>query len=230
MAIVVLLLGPVVGYIAMPAMAGLLIIVGIRTVKPAQIHSMWRTGPTQAAVMAVTFTLTMLIPLQNAVLFGVGISVILYVIRQSNHVTIRRWVIDDAGRIKEADAPATVGAQDVVVLMPYGSLFFASAPLFEQVLPQVTGTTRRSVVILRLRGQSDVGATFMEVLVRYARALQRADSKLMIVSDDGPMREQFAVTGVTEAVGAENIYQSDEYLGATVTRAYRAAQAWVGTR
>lgn len=227
MAISILLLAPLVGHIAMSALAGLLIVVGFRTVKPAQIQAMWRTGSIQATVMAVTFTLTMLIPVQNAVLVGVGISVILHVIRQSNHVTIKRWLIDDAGRIREAAAPSTVGAHEVVVLMPYGSLFFASAPLFDKALPQVTGTTRRSVVILRLRGQSDVGATFMEVLVRYARSLQRADSQLMIVADDRQMLEQFTVTGVTEAVGAGNIYESSEYLTATVTRAYRTAQAWV---
>jgi SulP family sulfate permease len=227
MAISILLLGPVVGHIAMPALAGLLMIVGFRTIKPANLKAMWRTGATQATVMAVTFTLTMIIPLQNAVLVGVGISVILYVIRQSNRIRIKRWQIDDAGRIREVDAPPEVGANEVVVLVPYGSLFFAAAPLFDKALPQVTDSTRHSVVILRLRGQSDVGATFMEVLVRYAGSLRRAGSKLMIVSDDQQMLDQFTVTGVTQAVGAENIYTSDEWLGTTVTRAYRDAQAWV---
>lgn len=229
MAISILLLAPLVGHLAMSALAGLLIVVGCRTVKPSQILAMWRTGPIQATVMAVTFVLTMLIPVQNAVLVGVGISVILHVIRQSNHVTIKRWLIDETGRIRETAAPATVGTGEVLVLMPYGSLFFASAPLFEKSLPQVTPATRRSVVILRLRGQSDVGATFLEVLARYARLLQQADSKLMIVADDRQMLEQFAVTGVTAAVGADNIYESEEWLGSAVTRAYRNAQQWVKT-
>lgn len=227
MAVSILALAPLVGHIAMSALAGLLIVVGVRTVKPAQIYAMWRTGRVQATVMVVTFTLTMLIPVQNAVLVGVGISVILQVIRQSNHVTIKRWLIDEAGRIRETAAPALVGAGEVVVLMPYGSLFFASAPLFEKTLPQVTPATRRSVVILRLRGQSDVGATFLDVLARYAQALRQADSKLMIVVDDRQMLEQFAVTGVTAAAGADNIYESDEWLGATVARAHKQAQDWV---
>lgn len=230
MAVSILVLAPLVGHIAMSALAGLLIVVGCRTVKPSQIVAMWRTGPIQATVMAVTFVLTMLIPVQNAVLVGIGISVILHVIRQSNHVTIKRWLIDEAGRIRETAAPSTVGGGEVVVLMPYGSLFFASAPLFEKTLPQVTPATRRSVVILRLRGQSDVGATFLDVLARYAQSLRQADSKLMIVVDDRQMLEQFAVTGVTAAAGAGNIYESDDWLGATVTRAYREAEEWVKAR
>jgi SulP family sulfate permease len=230
MAASILLLAPLVAHLAMPALAGLLIVVGIRTVKPAQIHAMWRTGPIQATVMAVTFTLTMLIPVQNAVLVGVGISVILHVIRQSNRVTIKRWLIDDRGRVRETNPPPAIGTREVVVLMPYGSLFFASAPLFEKALPQVTPATERSVVILRLRGQSDVGATFLEVLVRYAQALRRANSRLMIVADDGQMLEQFTVTGVTEAVGAERIFKSSEWIGATVADAHRKALDWVNDR
>jgi SulP family sulfate permease len=45
--------------------------------------------------MVTTFVLTLLIPLQYAVLVGVGLSVILYVASQSNRVTITRWVFDE---------------------------------------------------------------------------------------------------------------------------------------
>ena len=110
MAVVILVFGDFVGYIAMPALAGLLMTVGYRTVKPADIKAVWKTGGMQATVMAVTFVLTMVIPLQYAVLVGVGISMILYIINQSNQVVIKRWVVVD-GQMKETDAPAERGAQ-----------------------------------------------------------------------------------------------------------------------
>ena len=227
MAISVLLVGHLVAHVAMPALAALLIIVGFRTVKPAHLKAMWRTGAAQATVMVVTFALTMIIPLQYAVLVGVGISVILYVIRQSNRIVVKRWEEEASGRVREVDAPAEVGANEVIVLMPYGSLFFAAAPLFEKALPDVTDSAHHSVVILRLRGKSDIGSTFMDVLVRYAVALRRAESKLMIISDNERMLEQFTITGVTQAVGMENIYTSSDWLGATVRQANRDAQDWV---
>ncbi len=230
MAVSILAFSPVVGHIAMPALAGLLMIVGFRTIKPIDIQAMWKTGATQATVMTVTFVLTMIIPLQNAVMAGVGISVILYVIRQSNQVTVKRWVIDDDGRLREVETPDEVGVNEVMVLQPYGSLFFASAPLFEGELPQVTDRTSNSVVILRLRGKSDIGSTFMEVLDRYATTLRQANSKLVLISADDRMLEQFAVMGVTETVGRDNIYTSDEWLGATVGRANADAREWVRAR
>ena len=228
MAIVILVFGTAVGYIAMPALAGLLMTVGYRTVKPADIKSVWRTGRMQAAVMSVTFVLTMLIPLQNAVLVGVGISIILFVINQSNRVTIKRWLPDDSGNLREVDPPVEVAESEVVILQPYGSLFFAAASVFEEELPNVTDSTHHSVVILRLRGRSDLGTTFMDVLSRYSEQLSAAESKLVIVSSDERVHEQFAVTGVTAAVGRQNLYTSDEWVGATVKRAYEEALEWVG--
>lgn len=227
MALAILFLTPLVENIAMPALAGLLMVVGYRTIKPANIQAIIKTGTTQTAVMTVTFVLTMLIPLQNAVLVGVGISVILYVIAQSNRLVLKRWERDDEGNVAEVDPPGVVGSDEVIVLQPYGSLFFASAKTFEQALPDVTEATRNSVVIVRFRGMADLGSTLMEVLLRYASFLKTADSKLVIISADTTMLRQLAVTGVTRVVGDENIYTSDKWLGRTVTRAWEEAEQWV---
>jgi SulP family sulfate permease len=227
MALAILFLNPIVKEIAMPALAGLLIIVGYRTIKPDDIAAVLKTGQTQAVVMVVTFALTMLIPLQNAVLVGVGISVILWVIQQSNRVTLKRWEMDAEGNVEEVDPPDEVGVDDVVVLQPYGSLFFAAAQTFNEILPDVTERTDNSVVVLRFRGKADLGSTLMEVLNRYARALTAANSKLVIVCADSDMVYQLAVTGVTQIIGGENIYTSDKWLGKTVTQAWEDARNWV---
>jgi SulP family sulfate permease len=230
MAVSILVFGDAVGYIAMPALAGLLMIVGYRTVKPADIKATWRTGATQATVMTVTFVLTMLIPLQTAVLVGVGISVILLVIKQSNRISVKQWIIEDEGRLREVDPPDEVGQNEAIVLQPYGSLFFASAPVFEDELPDVTEASTNSVVILRLRGKSDLGSTFMEVLHRYATALIEVNSKLVLAYESDRVHDQLQATGVADLLGEENIYESDEWLGATVTRAYRDAEEWIRER
>lgn len=230
MTVCVLLLGDLVGYIAMPALAGLLMLIGFRTIKPGDIKAVWRTGPAQATVLSVTFALTMLIPLQTAVLAGAGISIILYVIRQSNQVRVMEWRIGEDGRRRETEPPPTVPPGSVLVLQPYGSLFFAAAPVFEQTLPDVTASSRHSVVILRLRGKSDLGSTFMDVIDRYAARLAAVDSKLVIVSASERVIEQLLVTGVTRRIGPENIYPADEWLGATLTRAHSDALTWVSSR
>lgn len=226
---VVLLLGGVVEYIAMPALAGLLIVVGIGTVKPADIMAAYKTGQIQATVMTVTFILTLLIPLQYAVLVGVGISMILYIVRQANQVVTKRLVVEE-GRVREEEPPEEIAANDVIVLQPYGSLFFAAAPVFEQELPAVTETSVNAVVIIRLRGKSDVGLTFIDVLEDYAESLNAVGSKLMVVTDGERILEQLKATGAADIIGQDNIYRATEWLTETVTKATQDAQAWVGER
>ena len=227
MAVVILAFAGLVGHIAMPALAGLLMLVGYRTIKPDDLQSVWKTGAVQKAVLVTSFALTMVIPLQYAVLVGVGLSVILHVVRQSNQVTIKRWRLDPDGNLIETDPPAQLPANEVVVLQPYGSLFFAAAPVLESQLPAPAAASRNSVVILRLRGRTDLGTTFMDILRRYAQTLKATGSKLVIVSASERIQEQLRVTGVTDLIAPENIYTGDERVGATLKRAYADATAWI---
>jgi SulP family sulfate permease len=226
MAVIIVVFGSLVDETAMPALAGLLMVVGVRTVKPVEIVAVWKTGRIQAMTMSVTLALTILIPLQFAVLVGVGVSALLFVIRQSNDLVVKRIIISDEGS-RETDPPLEVGENEVIVIQPYGSLFFASASVFETRLPEVTETTRNSVVIIRLRGRTDLGSTLTETLSRYAAALAVANSKLVLVSDSQRVRTQLNVTGVSAAIGTENLYQSDQWVGTTIRRAHQDAVNWI---
>jgi SulP family sulfate permease len=226
-AVVVVAFGGLVGSVAMPALAGLLILIGCRTIKLADLRSVWLTGPVQKVVLVVTFALTMIIPLQYAVLVGVGLSVVLHVIRQSNQVVLKLRQRDAEGHVIEVDPPAVLPADEVVVLQPYGSLFFAAAPVFESLLPAPNNTSSNTVVILRLRGRDDLGATLMDVLGRYADALATVGSKLVLVSTNSSIEEQLEVAGVTGKIGRSNLYRAEPRVGAAMDRANADARAWI---
>jgi enoyl-[acyl-carrier-protein] reductase (NADH) len=67
----------------------------------------------------------------------------------------------------------------------------------------------------------------MDVLARYAHALRSAGCKLVVTYADEKVRDQLVVTGAAAALGQENIYESDEWLGATVRRANDDARTWI---
>jgi sulfate permease, SulP family len=77
---------------------------------------------------------------------------VLHVVRQSNQVTIKRWRQEENGDLIETDPPVQPPAHEVVVLPPYGSLFFAAAPAVESQLPVPQETFYASAVIVRVRG------------------------------------------------------------------------------
>lgn len=230
MAVVMLVFGGIVGRVAMPALAGLLMLIGFRTIKPRALLSVWRTGPVQKIVLVVTFVLTLFMPLQYAVLISVAVSVLLYVVHQSNQMTLRRQQPDEEGHLVESDPPTDLPGGEVLILQPYGSLFFASAPLLERLLPRVTEASRNSVVILRLRGRPELGATLVGVLRRYAEELSAVGSRLVLVSTNERIEEQATVSGLAAVIGADAMYRGDERAGATLKRAAADAEAWIGSR
>ncbi len=223
-ALVILFASDLVAYIAMPALAGLLIYVGVTAVKPSRIYSVFKTGPLPAAIMVVTFLLTLVVPLQFAVLAGVGLGIILFVAQQSNRVRVRQVHLGGDGRMRESEPPRVIPADDVVVLQPYGSLFFASAPTVENQLPVVNADSRNSVVIVRLRGTDQIGLALVEVLLRYAAALRVADSSMKIVVSEELVMTQMAAGGLLAEIGERNIYRGTEWVGETLRQAYNDAR------
>lgn len=224
MAVSVLLLADVVGSIAMPALAGLLMVVGVKTFKPDNVRMVLRTGGIQATVMLVTFVLTMVIPLQYAVLIGVGLSIILYVARQSNRVRLVRWTFSPDGTVTEDDPPAELRANEVVVLRPYGSLFFAAAGAVEQALPKVGDGCTNSVVIVSLRGKEDLGSTFITVMTRYASRMRDAGCTVMLAGVSDGVARQLEKTGAESVLGRDNVFPATAALTQSTRQAMDAAQ------
>jgi SulP family sulfate permease len=226
-AVTLILFGASVGQLAMPALAGMLIVVGFQTLKPQDVEMVWRTGATQQAVMATTFALTLLVPLQYAVLFGVGLAVLLFVIRQSNQVTVKEWVLEEGQLPHEQAAPELLPSNQATVLIPYGSLFFAAAPIFEEQLPKLEEDTRYAVALVNLRGHQTVGSTFLEILERYAEELRDHKSRLMLVGVHPDVKEQLERTGQIDLLGEDNVLVRTADVGESVVIGYNQALEWI---
>jgi SulP family sulfate permease len=227
MAAVILLFGQAVGYIALPAIAGLLIVIGFRTLKPSQIERVWNTGPVQGVVMAITFICCLFIPLQYAVLIGVALALVLFVLKQSNRITVKQFVGRPDELPMEQEPPETVPPHEITGLVIYGSVFFATASLVEEQLPEVSEETRHAAVILHLQEEEDLGSTFLEILARYAASLQEHDSKLILSAVSEPVANQLRETGVARKIGRENIFAFTGRMGESAIDAYDAAEKWL---
>lgn len=229
MTVTILALGGVAGHIAMPALAALLMVIGLRTFKLDQAVMVWRTGPTQAVVMSVTFLLTLLVPMQYAVLAGVGISVILFVAHQSNRVRVVRWELDAHSHLPvETEPPAELAGGDIVVLTPYGSLFFASAGVVIAQLPAPTDASAGGVVVLRLRGKEDLGSTFIRAMLRYHDSLAASGAHLVLTGVSARVLDQLRNTGALGHLGPDQVFAAAPRLGASLQAGLRRARELQG--
>ncbi len=225
-ALIVLLFANLVEMVAMPALAGLVIVAGIQMVNVNAIQTVWQTNVIARTMMVITFGSTLVMPLQYAVFLGVAISILLVVFQQSNALRIVKWDTQDTGWPVERPAPKQLESDSVTVLYVYGNLFYAAAKTFEKSLPSAEGT-RRAVVILLLRGFEDIGSTVTEVLRRYTQALQANSGKLILAGLSPGLRDQLQRTGMLNLIGEENVFLATETIGEAGNAALRAATDWL---
>ena len=224
----ILLFSQAVSLVAMPAMAGLLIVAGFQSIKWDRIADVWSTSWAPRIVMLVTLVLTLVLPLQQAVFLGVLLSILAYFfVTSSKEVRITQLIENPDGSVTENPAPAELATNSVTLLQIYGNMTFAGAETVEQFLPKA-GSAVRPVVILRLRAQEGIGSSFVTVLERYSQQIKAAGGRLMVAGVNKKVKGQLDRTDTTaELLGPENVFVATTAIGASTRAALAAAQRWL---
>lgn len=154
-----------------------------------------------------------------------AVSMILYVVGASDRVRLVRLSFPDAAQFAvEPEPPPTVGAGECVVLTIYGSLFFASAPVFVQQLPDIDAGAAGSAVVLVLRGHDDLGSTFIQALGRFHDELRAADAHLLLAGMEPPALTQLTDTGMLHRLGTANVLAARPTLGEAMHQAIQRVE------
>lgn len=212
--------------VAIPAVAAVLIVAGYETFRFEAIKDIRDVNRSSMVVMGATFLVTLVLPIQEAILVGIVLSILDYVYSSSQNFQLVEIVPTEDGEYDIKNPPAELYDQQVIVLYGWGSFFFASARTMEALLPQVKGA-RRAVVILRLQGVSQIGSTFILVLERYAQKLQANDGKLILSGVSEKVKEQLDRTETTEMIPEVDIFLSSGRLGGSTKAAIEAANRWL---
>jgi SulP family sulfate permease len=226
-AAIVLLIPNFVELLAMPALAGLLIIVGLRLINVVALRSVWQTGRISRVSASLTFASTLVVPLQIAILIGVIVAVLLMLFQEADKVRINELVWDESGDPIERPSPATLESNAVTVLDVDGALFFAAAAGLERLLP-VADEAKNAFVVLRLRGRDEIGTTLINVLGRYAQQLHAGGGGLILSEVSDNVNKQLLKSGAIEKIGPTNVFLAEPRVYASTKEALEAGVARLG--
>ena len=179
MLVILALFSGLVAKVAMPTLGAILIFAGVGSLRPAEIATIWRTGLTSRVAVITTFAATLFLPVAAAVGIGVALSLLLQLNTEAMDLTVVELVPRDGGQFEERPAPATLTSHHVTVLDVYGSLLYAGSRTLQAHLPDPTGT-QAAAVVLRLRGRTSLGATFIKVASDYADRLADVGGRLYL--------------------------------------------------
>ena len=226
-AVVLLIFSGAMELLAMPALAGFLLVLGIGVLKPAQVAATWRLGGLYRWGMVLLIAVALLSSLQNSVFVGVALSILIYVARESKGITVRAAVHEDGQLVAEHDVEPTLGSEPIVTLKTYGSLFFASAEYFEAQLPHPDTETTPTVVILDLRGHQSLDTTTRNMLTDYAETLRKHGCRLMLAEIEAQARDTLEHTGTLDRLGSDNVFGGTDQVGDSIRDAQAAATRWL---
>jgi SulP family sulfate permease len=167
LALVVLAAAPFVSLIPVAALAGVLLATSVRMVEVASLLALARTTRGDAAVLALTFAVTVAVDLVTAVAIGIGAAVLLAVRSIARSARLDEVPLDAGDHSEEERA---LFADHIVAYRFDGPLFFAAA---HQFLLELTQVTDARVVILRMSRVSTIDATGGRVLADAVEQLER---------------------------------------------------------
>src|SRR5688500_9845118 len=141
MAIILLAFSGIVGQVAMPTLAAVLIVAALGSLRTGQLRAIMRTARISQIAVCATLVATLLLPVAAAV----GLGVVFAVLMQLNHEALDLRIVElvpaDSGGFVEKPAPLHLESRRVLLLDIYGSLYYAGARTLQAHLPDPDGST-----------------------------------------------------------------------------------------
>jgi len=226
MVVILLVFAGLVGKVAMPTLAAVLIFAAVGALRPHQLATIWRTGRLSQIAIAGTFAATLFMPVAQAVGVGVVLSLLLQLNQEAMDLKVVELIPTDDHHFRQQAAPPTLASHQVTILDAYGSLFYAGARTLQARLPEVADAEAPAVV-LRLRGRTSLGATFFRVLAGYAEQVAAAGGRLYVSGLDPDMAALLAKTVPVSVTPPDRVFGATPILGESTWAALHEAEAWV---
>lgn len=195
--ITLLFLTPLLYHLPQPTLAAVIILAVFNLIKFKPIKYAWRVQKHDAIVAVITFALTLLWAphLEKSILFGVVLSMGLYMYRTMRpRIAVLSMTSD--GSLGDAEANILQTCPKITILRFDGSLFFANTGYFEEkVLERVASKQELKFIIIDAEGINEIDATGEEMLHQLALRLHSLGIEFLFCRTKKQVMDVFLRTG-----------------------------------
>ena len=198
--VVVLALAPVVGWIPLAALAGVLIATAVRMVEVSSLRALVRVSRSDAFVLALTFLATVVLDLATAVVLGIVTAGALALRQLANTTALREESLADVDVPRTLDDQGDHGVEErallderIVAYRLEGPLFFGGA---HSALLELTEVSDVRVAILRMSHVTTLDATGAAVLADTVRSLESRGVTVLLSGVPARFVPRLAATGI----------------------------------
>ena len=208
LAIIYLFLMPLVQYIPMSCLAGILVVVAYNMSEWRSFRAILRNPKSDIIVLLVTFFLTVIFDLTVAIEVGVLIACLLCMKRmaETTNVSVLSDEIDPTadtdiqGNLEHLIIPEGVKVYEI-----NGPYFFGIGNKFEEMMGDTRPKNRAKVRIIRMRKVPFIDSTGVHNLSNMCRMCSQLGVKVVLSGVNPNVMKVLENAGVDELVGKENI-------------------------
>jgi SulP family sulfate permease len=198
----VLLAAPLASFIPLAALAGVLVVVAWNMVERNAVATLLRSRGGDAAVLLVTFLLTIFVGLTEAIVVGFALGSILFIHRMSQTTAIAAHLpfaeeADRADGRRDERLPydeSLAVDPNVVVYRITGAFFFGAAAAVGTVLERISA--RHRALIIDLTAVPFLDATAANTLDGLARKAAKRRVRVVLTGTSHEVRQELFVHGV----------------------------------
>ncbi|MBR5905529.1 MAG: sulfate permease [Bacteroidales bacterium] len=208
LAIIYLFLMPLVQYIPMACLAGILVVVAYNMSEWRSFRAILRNPKSDIIVLLVTFFLTVIFDLTVAIEVGVLIACLLCMKRmaETTNVSVLSDEIDPTadtdiqGNLEHLIIPEGVKVYEI-----NGPYFFGIGNKFEEMMGDTRAKNRAKVRIIRMRKVPFIDSTGVHNLSNMCRMCSQLGVKVVLSGVNPNVMKVLENAGVDELVGKDNI-------------------------
>jgi SulP family sulfate permease len=204
----VLAIGPVGAYMPVSALAGTLIITAYHMIDKAEIRRIFQGAPGDAIIMVVTFLGTVFLELDFAVLSGILLSFVLYLIRTSAprvHVVVPDESFRHFAHRPEAPVCPQLGIVEIM-----GDLYFGAVNhIEEEILEQAANNPEQRFLLIRMQRVNQVDFSGIHMLESLIDTYRDKGGDVFLVYVNEQARRLMESTGCLSYLGARHILDED---------------------
>ena len=176
--LIVLLVAPLVQFLPVPTMAGILFMVAWGLIDIAQIRNIIRTSLPESIVLGVTLLATLFVQLEFAIYAGILLSLMLYLKRTSHPVILDVKPDPEEGSYHYSADTGLPDCPQLKCVRINGSLFFGAVDHAQQVLQKYGERTPQKHLLIVASGINFVDVAGAEMLAHEAKRRRRAGGGL----------------------------------------------------
>ncbi len=202
---------PLLYHLPKPVLAAIIMMAVFGLIDVQVIKEAWRANRQDGIAAIVTFVATLAFApnIQNGILTGILLSLVLYLFRTMRPAVVTLGV-DEKGVLRSAKRYNLPKLHPQITAVRFdGELYFANVSYFEEAVLYLVGEDKDLKEILVVGdGINEVDASGVEMLRNLVERLHNSGVGISFANVKDNVLEVFKNTGLCELVGDENVYPS----------------------